>query len=144
MQTVTVKVEVVVKRRRKRKAAPCPVTHFKAKVDYQMKTVRFNYALPTARVDGTALATSEIDYVSIQMSADKGETFQEIGKVPPTDTSFEQRDLVDGDYEFRAIVVDKEKTPKQSAPVDIEVEVLTDLAAPNPVTNFAATVVNQA
>lgn len=72
-----------------------------------MARATLNWTLPTTRVNGTPLATSEIDRTDIMMSADGGANFSPPAAVPPTGPQeFVVENLDVGDYLFRAIVVD--------------------------------------
>ena len=114
-----------------------------------MKTVNLNWDLPTTRVDGSALLVSEIAGVLIQISADNGANFSDLEFVQAPDNALVVPDLVDGDYIFRAIVVDKQAPPLSSAATDRTINVSsqpgptptpTVLAAPSPIAELRITI----
>jgi hypothetical protein len=128
-------VKVIVKRRGRLKR-PRPVSNLKAKVDHAMKTVNLNWILPTTRVDGTALAPEAIAHTLVEISSD-GVLFAELAKVASPETALIVPELESGTWTFRLTVVDKQKTPKLSAPVSVVVEVpVVELAAPSEITGI--------
>jgi hypothetical protein len=104
------------------------------------KTVKLTWEDPSSRVDGSPLPAGQIGAVVVSMSADSGANFVELGSVGAGVQTFSQTDLPDGKYQFKVVVVDKQNPAKSSAPVTIEVEVVTILAEPATVANLAASV----
>lgn len=87
--------------------------------------------LPTTREpSGRPLAVKDIDDVFIELSADLGANYVEIGSFPPDVLSVSVSDLADGDWLVRGTVSDKRG---KAAPAVVE-SVSIDSDAPGPIT----------
>jgi hypothetical protein len=97
---------------------------------------------PTTRSDASAtpLKPGDLAYILVQMSADNGQNYADVGHAAPGQQSFDQ-DLTDpGTYLFKLDAVDTQTPPMTSADsivVSVTVPV-PSLAAPNPPTDVTA------
>jgi hypothetical protein len=78
--------------------------------------VTLNWALPTTRESGKPLAVTDIQHVSIEVSANGGVDWALVGTFPPNVLSAPVTDLDFGTWLFRGIVVDTKGRP--SAPLE--------------------------
>jgi hypothetical protein len=127
---------------------PSPATHFRAKADNGMKTVRLNWNLPTTRINGLALPVAAIAASIVSISQDGGQNWTELETVAAPETAHEVTELEDGEHRFRLVIVST--IGRQSAPVYataivssapvVPVDPLDQDAAPSPATGFTATV----
>lgn len=101
-----------------------------------MANVRVSWKNPATRVGGRPLAPADIAYVRVELSADGGQNFGEVGRV--VGESFDQTELEPGTYVFRLTVVDKQSPPALSAPVSQSVTLAE--AAPSPVASIVVEV----
>lgn len=121
---------------------PSPATHFHAKADNPMKTVRLNWNLPTTRVNGLPLAATAIAGSILSISQDGGANWTELDTIAAPETAHEVPELEDGEHRFRLVIVST--TGKRSDPVEAVAIVssapIDQDAAPSPATGFTATV----
>lgn len=102
------------------------------------KTVTGTWTLPTTRTGGAALPVEELDYASVEMSADSGANFTEINRIPAADPqTVTVPDLEPGEWQFRVRVMDR--LGQLSAPVPSAVTVVDD-SPPGPVTDLEFTI----
>lgn len=105
-----------------------------------MANVRIVYVLPTTRVDGSPLPVDQIDYVRIEARTNQF-PFQEIARVPATETSLRVPDLAPGKWDFRGTVVDDKDEDGASRESDPALASSALAAArPSPLASFSATV----
>lgn len=71
-----------------------------------MSTIKVSWILPTTRVSGSALPSSEIDFVLIEVSTDNASTFVNLKQAKPDVLSAEVPDAEPGLWIFRATVQD--------------------------------------
>lgn len=126
-------------RKGRKQPKPSTITNLRG-FQEMSKTVRLNWVDPTTRVDGSALAPTDIAAVTVFMSADLGANFVELGSVAAGVQTFRQTDLPDGTYQFKVVVTDKQTPVKSSAAQLVEVIVVTILAEPSGVSGLVATV----
>jgi len=79
-----------------------------------MANVRVSWKNPSTRVGGKPLAAADVAYVRVELSADQGANYAEVGRV--VGESFDQTELEPGTYVFRLSVVDKQSPAQVSAP----------------------------
>jgi len=103
-----------------------------------MKNVLLSWTLPTTRVDGSPLAPAEIAGTEVFIRVEGAPDFVLLATVPAPQTSLRQTELDSGTYEFRVVVVDKQRPPKRSAAVTSSVSV--ELAEPSPALGFVVSV----
>lgn len=75
--------------------------------------VTLQWALPTTRESGKPLAASDIQHVSVEVSADAGANWSLLGTFPPNVLSTQLTDLDFGTWVFRGVVVDTKGRPSQ-------------------------------
>lgn len=71
-----------------------------------MANVRVTWTLPTVRKSGKPLNPADVKHVEVQMSADDGANYAQIGLVPPATLELTQTELEPGRWLFRARCVD--------------------------------------
>lgn len=100
-----------------------------------MSTATITWTLPTTRVDGSALAPTDILGIQI-LDAVNGAPAAQIGEPSGAVTSFTTPTLAGGTHVFTLIVIDTSGTVSAaSTPVSLNIV----LPAPNPVTNVTVT-----
>jgi hypothetical protein len=107
----------------------------KAQLEANMTTATLKWTDPTARVDGTALASSEIASIDIFDTASPGAP---IGNVMGGVETFTTGTLSVGDHTFTTVCNDT-TGHKSAASGPATVTVAPTLAAPNPPSNLTAT-----
>ncbi len=102
------------------------------------QTATITWVLPTTRSDGKPQDPLQLDYVSVDFSADLGTTFVGLLNVPAADPQVMViPDLVDGDYIVRLTVYDLDG--KLGASVDTPF--LIDTSVPGSVTSVVVALV---
>lgn len=101
-----------------------------------MANVRVSWKNPNTRVGGRPLDAADISYVRVELSADGGQNFGEVGRV--VGESFDQTELEPGTYVFRLTVLDKQSPAAVSAPVEKSFTLAE--AAPSPVASVVVEV----
>jgi len=105
-----------------------------------MSNVRITWKDPVLREDGSVLTPSDIARIDIGMKVGGAPSFSPLSSVLPGVESFTQTDLPPGDYEFAAVVVDKQTPAKSSVVSTVSVTIVEPLAAPAPVDSLTAVV----
>ena len=96
------------------------------------QTANISWDLPTTRNNGQPQDPAQLDFVTVDFSADLGANFVTLGQVPATDPQvLVIPDLVDGDYIVRLTVTDLQGKSGQS----VDTPFLIDTSAPGIVTN---------
>jgi hypothetical protein len=103
-----------------------------------MANIRLSWVLPTQRVDGKALAASDIAFTRIFMRVQGAPSFTALSDVPSPESSLLIGDLDAGTYDFEAMVFDRQVPAKSSAAASASATVFA--AAPQAVSAFTATV----
>lgn len=78
--------------------------------------VTLQWALPTTRESGKPLPVADIQHVVVEVSANGGVDWAQVGTFPPSVLSTQVTDLDFGTWLFRGIVVDTKGRP--SAPLE--------------------------
>jgi hypothetical protein len=91
--------------------------------------VTLQWELPTTRTSNRPLAPSDLLHVAVDVSADGGDTWVDIGQFPPEVLTAQVTDLDFGTWLFRGVVVPKKGLP--SLPLTATF-VNDDTTPPNP------------
>lgn len=80
-----------------------------------MATVSIPITTPTTRSDGSSLDPSEIARMDVELSADNGQTFTNVGQAAPGQPTFDLSGLSPGSYLSRSTCTDNQDPPLTSA-----------------------------
>lgn len=105
-----------------------------------MSTLTINWTLPTHRVKGGLLSPSEIESVVIEMSANNGTNWSQIGSYPPDTLLTQVFDVDPGVYLIRGTVKDKLVPQGVSLPLVADEAVVEDTSPPNQLGEITVTV----
>lgn len=100
-----------------------------------MQDVKITWQLPTTRASGRPFPVSEIQHVTLEVSADLGTTYGKITDVAAPATEYTMTQLEDGEWRFRGRVVDTAGKPG----VWTEASVILDNSAPGALVNLTLT-----
>lgn len=84
-----------------------------------MANMRINWTLPTTRESGKPLAVADISHVLVEISADNGANFAQVGTFPPTTLTTDVQDVDFGSWTVRGRVVDKSNRVSQAVTASI-------------------------
>lgn len=106
-----------------------------------MSTLTINWVLPTHREKGGPLSEADIESVQIQMSANNGTNWSDVGgPYPPSELSTQVFDVDPGVYLFRGFVRDK-LSPQNTSQAKVSSEVVVeDQSPPLPLQSIEVTV----
>lgn len=89
-----------------------------------MKNALFSWTLPTERQEGGPLPVSEIAHVQIEVSANGGTDWTDLGNIPPDTLTLQMNDLIVAAWLVRGTVEDTQG--RRSIPIETAFDVLDD------------------
>jgi hypothetical protein len=133
-------IEELIAEWRKRHFPPSAINNLTAafKRSNTMSTVTLNWTLPTTRVDGSPLATTDIDHVDIFDVSTADPASEKVATIPGAGTSFVlSGTFTVGIHNYTATVTDT--AGNVSGPSNVAtITVASTLAIPSPITDLTA------